>query len=256
MDTRDYFVEVQRGNIAGHSIVSKFGRNDSVPNGVWQLVSLSSPSGAFPASGTPVRIKAGGDAADTANGAGAREITLIGIDTNLAEVSETLATSGSGASAYTTTSFWRVYRSFVSSVGTYGVNNTGNIVVENAGDDALTITAGEGQTQHGAFAIPIGKVGYLLSVDIDTDATKRADFRLFVRENFNDFAAPMSPSRVKLHWDGVLGPISYRPRSPIVVIPALSDIWIEAEGDGANTDVSVDFEILLIDDPTGPIKKV
>ena len=255
MDSKDYFVEVQRGNIEGHSIVSKFGRNDSVPNGVWQLVSLSSPSGAFPASGSPVRIKAGGDAADTAAGAGAREVTVIGIDASLAEVSETITTSGAGASAYTTTSFWRTYRAFVSSVGTYGVNNTGDLTIENAADDALIITAGEGQTQHGAYTIPIGKVGYLLTVDIDTDATKRADFRLFVRKNFNDVAAPMSPSQVKLHWDGVLGPISYRPRSPSIIIPALSDVWIEAEGDGANTDVSVDFEILLIDDPTGPIKQ-
>ncbi len=256
MDTKDYFVEVRRGNIEGHTIVNKFGRNVGVPNGVWQLVSLSSPSGAFPVSGSPVRIKAGGDAADTANGAGARAVTLIGINSTLTEVSETLTTSGSGASAYTTNSFWRIYRAFVSSVGTYGVNNTGDITIENALDDALTITADEGQTQHGAYTIPTGKVGYLLTVDIDTDATKRADFRLFVRENFNDVAVPMSPSLVKLHWDGVLGPISYRPRSPSIILLALSDIWIEAEGDGANTDVSVDFEILLIDNPEGPIKQI
>lgn len=255
MDTKDFFVEVRLGNIPGYSIVHKFGRNDSVPNGTWTLVSLSSPSGTFPISGSPVRIKAGGDAADIATGAGAREITVIGIDTNLAEVSETITTSGAGASAYTMASFWRTYRSFVSSVGTYGVNNTADIIIENA-LDALTIVAGEGQTQHGAYTIPIGKVGYLLGVDIDTDATKRADFRLFIRENFNDVAVPMSPSQVKLHWDGVLGAIHYRPHSPSVIIPALSDIWIEAEGAGGNTDVSVDFEILLVDDQSEFIRSI
>jgi len=255
MDIKDYFVEVQRGNIAGQVVVNKFGRNESVPNGSWVLVSPSAPSGAFPVSGVSVRIKSGGDAADTAAGAGAREITVIGIDTNFEESTEIMITSGVNASAYTTTSFWRVYRAYVSSVGTYGGNNVADITIEN-GLDALVIMAGEGQTQHGAFTVPIGKVGYLLTVDIDADAGKAADFRLFIRENFNVITAPMPASRVRLHWDGVIGHVNYRPRSPSIVIPQCSDIWIEAEGDGANTDVSVDFEILLIDDPEGPIQQI
>lgn len=255
MDTRDYFVEVQRGDIEGHTVINKFGRNDSILNNVWDIVSPSSPSGTFPASGTPVRIKAGGDVADTAAGAGAREVTIIGIDTNLIEVSETLTTSGANASAYTTTSFWRVYRAFVSSAGTYGEANTNDITIAN-GDDMLIIKTGEGQTQHGAYSIPLGKTGYLLSVDLGADGNKAADFRLFIRENLNDVVAPMSPKRLKLYWDGVLGQVNYRPKAPGIILSALSDIWIEARGGGAGTEVSVDFEILLIDDPTGPIKQV
>jgi hypothetical protein len=118
------------------------------------------------------------------------------------------------------------------------------------------IKAGEGQTQHGAYTIPLGKVGYLMSVDLDADAGKAADFRLFVRGDFNDVSAPMHPKQLKLYWDGVLGQVNYRPKSPGIILNALSDIWIEARGGGAGTQVSVDFEILLIDDPTGPIKQV
>ncbi len=129
---KNFFLEVQQGNLPGYSIVHKFGRNDSVLNNVWDLVSPTSPSGAFPASGTPVRIKAGGHGDDTANGIAAREITVVGIDTNLVEISETIATAGASASAFTSSSFWRVYRAFVSSVGTYGGNNTGDIFVEHS----------------------------------------------------------------------------------------------------------------------------
>ena len=71
---KDFLLEVQQGHIPGHSIVHKFGRNDSIANNVWDLVSPTGPSGAFPASGTPVRIQAGGNGADTVDGAGAQAL--------------------------------------------------------------------------------------------------------------------------------------------------------------------------------------
>ncbi len=247
---KDFYLEVSLGNVPGHNIVHKFGRNDSILNSVWDLISPTGPSGAFPASGSPVRIKAGGDGTDIISGSGAREITVVGIDTNLQEITETIATSGASASLYTTASFWRVYRAYVSSVGTYNGNNVGNITMENSDDKAI-ILAGEGQTQHGGFSIPTGKTGYLLNVHIMTDANKAADFRLFTRENFNDTTAPMSPKRLRLYFDGILGYMGIQPNSPMLMLPALSDIWFEARGGGAGTEVSIDFDILMIDDDPG-----
>lgn len=252
----DFLIEVQSGNIARYSMMHKFGRNDDIPNGDWVLVSPAGPSGAFPASGVSVRIQASGNVADTADGAGAREITVVGLATNLEEVSETIATSGVNVSLSTTTSFWRIYRAFVSAMGTYTSANIGNIVLEDSGgvNDMLTINADEGQTQHGAYSVPVGKTGYLMSVDIDADGIKAADFRLFIRESLTDTVAPMAPKRLMLYWAGVLGQTTYRPRSPNLILPAFTDIWMEARGSGANTEVSVDFEILLIDDLTGPVQ--
>ncbi len=257
MDVRDYFVEVKEGNIPGHSVVNKFGRNDSILNNFWSIVSPSSPSGVFPSSGVLVRIKAGGDAADTFDGVGARTVTVVGISTEGEEFLEVLATSGVNESLPTTNRFCRVYRSYVSSVGTYMSANAADIILEDSdgNNNMITIIAEEGQTQHGAYSIPLGKTGYLLSVDIDADGNKAADFRLFVRENLIGAIAPVVSRQLKLYWDGVLGQVSYRPRSPSIILPALSDIWMEARGGGAATQVSVDFEILLIDDPTGPIKQ-
>lgn len=254
---KNFLMEVRQGNVPGHSLVHKFGRNDSILNNVWDLISPTGPSGAFPASGTPVRIQAGGDGDDTANGAAAREITVVGIDTNLNEISETIATAGGSASAFTSASFWRVHRAYVSSVGTYGGNNTGNIVVEHSSSiDIIDILAGEGQSQHGAYTIPIGKTGYLMSISLEADSNKAADFRLFTRENFNVVTAPMKPKRLQLYFDGILGQETLNPGSPMLVLPALTDIWIEAEGGGAGTEVSVDFEILLIDDDPGHIRNL
>ncbi len=256
---RNFLTEVAQNNIPGYSVVHKFGRNDAVPNGVWELVSLHGGSGVFRSSPSTVRIKAGGNAADTADGDGAREITVIGLDSNLVEVSENIVTSGALASSVTVASFWRVYRTYVSTVGIYGDTNADDIVIEDSSGNAdiITIAQDEGQSQHGSYSIPIGKTGYLLSVHLTSDSNKAADFRLKTRENLTDISAPISPRRVRLFWEGVLGDIDpYNPGSPAVVLPALTDIWIEAEGTSSLTEVSIDFEILLVDDLDPDIRQI
>jgi hypothetical protein len=229
--------------------VHKFGRNDAVPSGAWAAVTqLGTVS--FLSAATAVRIKAGGHAADDAAGAGAREIEVVGIDTTLAEVSETIATAGASASAATSAVFWRVYRVTVTSVGTYGAANTDDIVVENAGGgtDLILMSAGEGQSQHGRYSIPTGKTGYLLPVHVTVDSKKAANIRVFTREDLNDASVPVKPKRQRLHWDGIVGAFDFISRSPTLSLPALSDIWMEAWGDGAASEVSVNFELLLVDD--------
>lgn len=128
--------------------------------------------------------------------------------------------------------------------------NTGNIVIEDSGGaaDMIMIAADEGQTQYGAYAIPAGKTGYLLNAHVSADASKAADFRVFTREGLNDVAAPYAAKRLQLYGDGILGHVDlYDPPSPGIVMPALSDIWFEAEGGGAGTEVSCHFEVLLVD---------
>lgn len=261
MDVKDFYSEVKQGNISGYSIQHKFGRNNNVPNGSWELVSLLSSSGVFGQSATKVRIKSGGNSDDTVDGDGARGITVVGIDDTLSEIKETLVTSGVNASSATIASFWRVYRAYVANgaAGTYGGSNIGDIIIEDSVGAAniIQISEDEGQSQHGAYSVSIEKTGYLLSVHITADAAKAADFRLFTRENFTNVSSSMSPKRIRLYWDGILGHIdAYVPRSPGISLPALTDIWIEARGGGANTEVSVDFEILLIDDSISHIKRI
>ncbi len=250
---KDFLLEVRKGNVAGHAIEYKFGRNDAVSNGLFELISQLSGATAFRTTASTVRIKAGGDAADTAAGAGAREITVAGIADDLTETQEAIATAGASASSATSTSFWRVYRAWVSAFGaraTTPAANTGNVVIEDSGAvaDMIMIVANEGQSQYGAYAVPTGKTGYLLNAHVTADASKAADFRVFTREGLNDVAAPFAAQRLQLYADGVLGHADiYDPPAPGIVIPALTDIWFEAEGGGASTEVSCNFEILLVD---------
>ena len=245
---RDFFVEVQKGNVAGHAMVHKFGRNAAVANGSFEHISLLSAATTFLTAATTVRVKAGNAADDTA-GAGAQEITVVGIDDNLAEVTEEIATAGASASSNSAASFWRVYRAYVSAAGTYGSANTAAVTIENSAGtvDLIQIAIEEGQSQFAGYTVPTGKTAYWLGAHIMVDANKAADVKFIQRRTFNDTSAPVESVRLINYWDGVQGNMSFQPRSP-GVFPALTDLWFEAQGSGAATEVSVDFELLIVDD--------
>ncbi|KKM67601.1 hypothetical protein LCGC14_1469480 [marine sediment metagenome] len=252
MSFKNFYVEVKKGNVPGHSLIHKFGRNDAVADAVWEGIHQLSTTFNFLTASTPVRIKAGGNVNDDAGGTGMQKLVVVGLDSDGNQAEETITANGGSASTATTTSFWRVFRLYIpdGGCGTYGSANTGIVTVENSGGgtDLIMITATEGQSQYGAYAIPAGKTGYLLSVEVEADTKKPADFRMFTRNNLTDFSAPFSPRRIRLHFDGIDGPDTHNPDSPFFALPALTDIWMEAEGAGAQTEVSVDFELLLVDD--------
>jgi len=234
--------------------VQKFGRNSDVPNGSWEGVLQAAPQFFWPQVATTVQVKAGGNAADDGTssplGAGAREIRIHGLDETGAEASETITLAGAAASSATTTTFIRVNRMYVTEVGAYGVANTDDIVLIDTNspqDDLIAIIAGEGQTQYCGYTIPLGKTGQLKSAYVYADASKAADFILYTRENILDVTAPMAAKRVRHFWDGVLGSAIIHPGQTLIALPALTDIWIEARGGGAGTEVSAGFEILLTD---------
>ena len=249
---RDLFLEVQKGNLPDYKIVHKFGRNDTVPNGSWEMITLLSRATFFPSAAATVRVKAGGNAADTAAGAGAQEVTVQGIDTSLNEVTEKIATAGASASSATTTSFWRVHRAWVSAVGTYGVANTAAITIEDSGgaNDLTMIAVEEGQTQDAVFTIPSGWTGHFMSAFVTVDASKAADIKLCARGNITDTTAPMASIRLKNYWDGVAGILQFSPHTPVGGLVGPHDLWFEAQGGGAGTEVSADFELLLVRNQT------
>jgi len=246
----DFLIAVQKGLVPGHSLVHKFGRNDAVANGSWEMISLLSAATSKLSAPTTVRIKAGGDAADDVAGAGAREFTIQGIDTTLAEVSEALVTNGASASSATTKSWWRIHRAWVSAVGTYAAANTDDITIEDSAGaaDLMVVAAGEGQSQHAGWTVPTGKTAYLLGALATVDANKAADIRMMTMGGINTTVAPFSSPRIRRYWDGVAGTMPLPLKSPAVGTSALSDIWFEAQGSGSTAEVSVEFELLVIED--------
>jgi len=188
--SRDFLIEVSKGNIAGHSLVHKFGKNEDVGTTFEPLSIGAVYQTPQPAAATVLRVKAG-NVNDTAAGTGAREVTIQGLDETGAVQEEALATAGASAGAAGSITFIRVFRAFVSSSGTYATaaadSMAADIVVENGGGgtDWLTIEMpdiGRGQSQIGVYSVPLGKTAYVFSYIMTTDSSKAVDFLFFRRE--------------------------------------------------------------------------
>ena len=244
------------GDFAGHSVVHKFGENDNVGTSMVPVAH----GGLYPtpqvSGATTLRIKAG-NAADTAGGAGARELTLEGVDETGAFATETLATNGTSAGTAGSITFLRLYRAWVSASGTYATSSSGShvgdITIENGsgGTDWSIISVNgfaESQTNTAAYTVPLGMTAYIPSFSVTTDASKSTDILLFKRENILETAAPYTAMRTLFHTTGVSGTQALHPETPMGPFPALTDIGFMAELSTGTGAVSVDFEIILMED--------
>lgn len=242
-----------RGYFEGESVIKKFGHAELTasytPVTHGNIYNMPQVSGA-----TTLRIKAGGNAGDTSDGAGAREVTLEGLDETGAYVSETLATAGVSASSPTTTSFLRLFRVFVSASGTYADTSTfshiAEIVFENSagGTDWATIPILDialSQGQIGCYSVPLGSTAFISSIGYSVDGNKTIDLALFKREGILDTAAPYSALRVIREEIGISGALDIELSNPLGPFPELTDLGFLAKG-ATTPSVSVDFTIILV----------
>jgi len=255
--SKEFYQEVAAGNVAKHSIVSVFGRNDAVGTsfvpitlgGVYQTPQV--------AGATTLRIKAGGNANDTAAGSGAREVTVVVLDETGAEVTETIATAGASASSATTVTAIRLLRAFVSKSGTYATTSTGShdadIVIENGagGTDWATIgntDFARSNTAIGFYTVPLGFSAFVHSFSTTVDSTKSASIIAIKRENILETAAPFTAMRTILELGGITGQDNDSLKLPSQKFPALTDIGLVGMIATGNTEIDVSFRILLVAD--------
>lgn len=239
---------IARGLIDGAFSVSKFGYNATVPNGSWAAITGISDTIPLQTTADTVRIKAGGNAADDAAGAGVRSITVEGLDETGTPASESIATAGASASASTTTTFIRVNRCYATTSGSQVGANTGDIFVETTGGvDLIEILAGFGQSQHCGFSIPLGFTAYVLPPTVESDANKSVDFRLLTREGVLDGAAPFHSTRIREYWEGVMGTSGFGGDFPIAIVPELTDIWMEGYGNANISQASASMTIICFE---------
>lgn len=159
---KDFSLEVARGAVPGYSsriITASNSDIDTTEEDIWN----SGGTRTYLTSADTFRIAAGGNAADTAAGTGAREVIFVFLDANYNEVTETIATAGASASSATTSTGLRFQYAYVGDVGSSGAN-VGNITIEavTAGTTQGLIEAGRGITKSGHFTIPANKKGYVI----------------------------------------------------------------------------------------------
>jgi hypothetical protein len=251
--TTEWYAEVAQGKIPGSSLVHKFGAGE--------LTTTIGPISHAMTYQTPTTATAlefvSGDANDTSAGSGAREITVIGLDSSWNEVSQTVITNGTTAVALTT-DLTRLYRWYVSSSGTYATATTGShagiLTIRESGGGTTWASIPidpfpVGQSQIGAYTIPTGFTGYLLSKNIFIDSTKTADIYFFQRPAADDVATPYSGiMRLVEREVGVTGGYQFKPLSPKSTFVGPCDVGFMGVMSVGTSECSVEFELLLVQD--------
>ena len=243
--SEDFSIGVVRGDFPAFSSIHKFGLNPSVSTTDEDIWAGGGSYSGFITAAAAVRIKAGGNANDTAAGSGARSITIIGLDENFNDASETVVTAGASASAATTTTFIRVFRAYVEACGTYTANNTGDITIETTGGVVMAIIlATYGQTQLAIYTIPASFTGYLVRMSCDVDRAQGGAVNLWQRQSADDSTAPMKAKRLVSRRVGVTGPSETIFSVPIA-LPAKTDFWASGASATGTTVIAVEFNIIL-----------
>jgi hypothetical protein len=203
---------------------------------------------------TALRVKAGGNANDTANGTGARAITLVGLNTSGDIVSETIATAGASASAATSQTFLRLTDAFVSASGTYAtqtaLSHAASITIENAaGTEDWAVIADtdipRGDTEIGAYTVPRNKSLYITSIRLQVDPANKSNVVMFRRSGILETAAPYSPMVLLLEFPSVSGAIQFS-YDPPIAISQLSDVGFLAKSASTTISVCAGFDAIEV----------
>lgn len=253
----DFFIEVQKGNVPGHRLVNKFGRNPDVDTGavedVWtvggQRIWLSSP----------VQLEAISTSAnDTLAGSGAQIVTVQGNDFNFDVFEVDINMNGTTASSPTivTGGIMRVNRAFVKQPGTYHGNNDGTIDIQISGGGAIqaqiaipgaTPSSNKGQTEQTHFTVETGALGIILKVRVSTDASKTINAELYQMPGADVVTPPFGGAKRKLFGvTGMTGPMPPDKEEANFEIVGPADIWWEATSLANNTEVEAGFGILIV----------
>ena len=253
---KNFYVEVAKGNVAGHSHINKFGHNPAAATGedIW---GAGGTYLFYPTAAVDVDIISTSTADDDGS-TGAIQVTVQGLDANWEDQTETVTMNGTGAVELTNT-FIRLFRAFVLEAGT-GNTNAGDITVYarstgsgvNAGDVGIFIGTGGGQTQHAIYTVPAGKTAYFVKgyvgLSTPTNTAEDGTFLWMMRLN---------TTGVNGAWlvQGEAGLISignsywiYEYGIPAGPIPGKTDIRIMLQQGSTTFDTVGGFDLLLVDD--------
>jgi len=147
-------LQVARGQIAGHEVLSVFGYSTAIPNTGFIAAWENNTAYAFPSVASTMLVTSS-SASDTAV-----TILISGLDVNYARISESITLTGTTAAA-TTKSFFRIH-----SVVTTAGNAVGTMYVKDAGGVTYAqVVIGSGRTNMSVYTVPAGYTAHLTQFD-------------------------------------------------------------------------------------------
>lgn len=238
----DFITAVQMGFVGGWTQEFKFGASEAID--VTEVgVYPGAKAFVWPTEAAKIQLSSS-SADDTDGNGGSKKVTVVGLDSAGAIITEEIPLSGQTAST-STQSFYRINRMYVSD----GLLNVGNLWASPTGatltagvpgdsDKLYEIAAGDGQSTQLQYTVPAKYRAYVYAINLGMggDRTTRVRFRA------------KEPSdtcfRVRAKASLYRSPIAYP--FPMVGHPGLTDIMITAKTSIAgSSDVAVTLSMLL-----------
>lgn len=238
----DFLTEMSKRNVPGHSLVAVSAEKPTVTatfEDLWDIAgSLTYPTGA-----ESLEFVTTGN--DIAAGTGAREVTLVYLDTSYVQQVAVQATPAvAGTQAITTTNFFRVISFAVTDGGgTIPDKKNENAItlqVASAGAVRATIRAEINKAQASHYTVAAGKVAVPLGFYLDTG--KNTDAKARVLTTLSD-AGIFYPA---------LNISAFQSNVPVVLnaanaVDEKAEIKVVVKANGPSSDVSFLLQLLIID---------
>ena len=251
----DFYLEVAKGNVPGHSAINKFGHNATIttasdPEDIWTGGGLYA---FFPTTAQSMEILSS-STNDTSGGTGARTVIVYGLDSNWDEQSETLTLNGTTPVNLVNT-YIRMFRAVVLTAGSVETND-GNLTVriQGGGTTAIFIAADDGQTQQAIYTIPNGKSGYFIKGYVGISESggafsgdESAVFKWKARPNNGTDGAWQTKGQIESLNRGD-STWQYAYGIPAGPLPGKTDIRLECTEVTTTMGVVGGFDIVLVDD--------
>ena len=163
-------LQVARGQIMGHSVVSLFGYNGNItsstapttaPIPMWENATAYT----FPTSAATLTVVSSSASDNTS-----ASILISGLDASYNPLSETLFLNGT-SSVTTVNSYYRVNSVVMVSAGTSQVTNVGTITLKQGTNIVAQINPKVGKNQASIYSVPNGYTFYLTVVEVNSDNT-------------------------------------------------------------------------------------
>ena len=246
----DDFYLAAAGSKVEERIEHKFGRNAAVGTTFAPLCF----GGVFQTPTSATALEAVSTSAnDTAAGSGAQQLTIVGLNSAWAEVTQTVEMNGLTAAALGT-DLIRLNRYWASRSGTYATTSSasqaGDLIIRGSGAGPTWATLdstdyGRAQSEIGCVSIETGKEVYLLGGRFVSESSKSASAIIFRRESADDVTTPFSGTmRVIAEATGFTGAVPIQPKAPYKPIIGPCDIIVLGKLDVGTGSMSVGFNYL------------
>jgi len=241
----EFYLDVAKGNIAGHKMKSKFGRNPTVGTSGYDTIwNGGGTYTGFNAIAAETVTVVSDDTNDSSAGTGLRTLRIYGLDTDGLEQQEDIILNGT-TPVTSTLLYLRLDTAKGLTAGSTGIS-AGEITVAQSTTTAnvfAVMPAGYNSTMIAAYTVPFDKTGYIIAqrAAISNKNAAVVNVRLQLRLPSAVFTVG-GEAAMNSVGTGFVEQMFTIPKA----IPSGTDIYIEAEA-SANVAVSAFLDILLVD---------